>query len=71
MAPRSTFRSEEKVEVSLDSLKEAALDALYTFFTPARLLFRILAWPFRHVIRLIPSQNETPARKEGSLRPQG
>ena len=71
MGPRSTFRSEEKVEVTFDSLKEAARDALYTFFTPTRVLFWILVWPFRQMTRVGRRQNQTPARKETSLRPQG
>ncbi len=63
----SAVRPEEKGEITFESLKKATLEGLYTYFTPVRVLFRILAWPFRRMAR---PQNQTPTRKEASLRPQ-
>jgi hypothetical protein len=42
MEPRSTFRSEEKVEVTFESLKRAALEALHVMSTPTVALVKAL-----------------------------
>jgi len=70
MERSSTVRREERGEITFESLKRAALEGLYTFFTPARVLVRILGWPFRQMTRIVRPQNQTPARKEASLRSQ-
>ncbi len=70
MERSSTVRREERGEITFDSLKRAVLEGLYTYFTPVRVLFQILGWPFRQLARIVLPQGQTPARKEASLRSQ-
>ncbi len=65
--PKRTYQPEPWVEINLETFKKSVREGLHTYFTPVRVLFRILAWPFRRMAR---PQNQTPARKEASLRPQ-
>lgn len=62
---------EERGEITFASLKRAASEALYTFFTPARVFFFILAWPFRQIARSIRPSDPRPVREKTSLRSQG
>jgi len=71
--PRSTFRSEPKVEVTFESLKRTALEALHTYFTPVRLLCAGVAWGVRSATRLVSgrAKDEASAGKETRLRSRG
>ena len=42
-----TILREERGEITLRSLQNAAREAVIAFFMPARVLLWILAWPFR------------------------
>ena len=70
--PRSTFRSEPQVEITLESLKRTVGEALYTYFTPVRLLFAGVAWGVRYASRLFSgrAKDEPSAGKEARIRSQ-
>jgi hypothetical protein len=71
--PRSTFRSEPKVEITFESLKRTASEALHTYFTPVRLLFMGAAWCARYVTRLVSgrAKDEASTDKETPVRFRG
>ena len=61
------------MEITFESLKRTAWEALYTYFTPVRLLFAGLAWSVRYVTRRFSgrAKDDAGARKEAQVRNQG
>ncbi len=69
MKANRRYRPEPSVEIDLDSFKRSAREGLHTFFTPARLLFWIIAWPFQPLIRAVrpPHSDAAPQRDTASF----
>ncbi len=71
MKAKRTYQPEPRVEINLETFKRSAREAIHTFFTPVRVLFWILVWPFRQIARVVRPPHPTPTRKETSVGSQG
>jgi len=70
---RGTIRREERGEITFQSLKRTASEALHTYFTPVRLLFVGVAWGVRYVTRLLfgRTKDDPNAGREARVRSRG